>query len=190
MTVETRPPADAGTRWAWLAFGWGFAEAVIFFIVPDVLSSRLVLRDARRGFLACSISVVGALIGGAFLFSLGRDNATVLEAMDYLPGIGPCLIEEARLGLEQRGLPALFSGAFSGIPYKLYAVQIAAAAGSGLGAFILVSAAARLMRFATVTALVWAVGAIMPRVPLSTKLRIHAAAWTMFYVFYFWRMGL
>lgn len=189
MTTDAGPPAEAGTRWIWLAFVWGLAEAVFFFIVPDVLSSRLVLCDARRGFLACLVSLAGALIGGAFLFFLGGDSGPVLHAMDYLPGISSAMIEQARLGLEQDGLQALFSGAFSGIPYKLYAVQ-AAATGVGLGAFLLFSAAARLMRFGLVTAIAWAAGAALRSVPVPAKLRIHAIAWVLFYCLYFWRLGL
>jgi hypothetical protein len=190
MTTEAPRPDGLRPGWKWLAFAWGLAEALFFFIVPDVLTSRLVLRDTRRGFMACLYGVAGALIGGAVLFELGRACVPLLAAMDYIPGIGDGAIELARAGLEQSGLAALFTGALGGLPYKLFAAQAAAATDSGIGLFLLVSALARLARFGVVTGVAWAAGVLMPRVPLSTKLWIHAVAWTVFYAFYFWRTGL
>jgi len=189
MTMGAPWPDGWCAGWKWLAFGWGLAEAVFFFIVPDVLTSRLVLRDARRGFMACLFGTAGALIGGAVLFQLGRAGVPLLAAMDHIPGISDGAIEKARLGLEKSGLLALFTGALGGLPYKLFAAQAVAVTGSGVGAFLLVTAFARLARFGVVTGIAWAAGAMMPRVSLPAKLRIHAAAWSVFYAFYFWRMG-
>lgn len=190
MTPDPPPSDGPSANWKWLAFTWGLAEAVFFFIVPDVLSSRLVLQDARRGFLACLFSVVGALLGGLFLYSLADGSAPALAAMDYIPGISAALIEQSRRGLEQQGLMALFSGAFSGIPYKLYAVQAAAITDAGIGVFMLFSLAARLLRFCLVTGLVWCVGALLGRLTTRAKLRLHTVAWALFYTFYFWKMGV
>jgi hypothetical protein len=190
MTTGALPADGSRAGWKWLAFAWGLAEAVFFFIVPDVFTSRLVLRDARSGFLACLFSVAGALIGGALLFQLGRAGVPLLPAMDYIPGISEGAIDKARLSLEGSGLKALFTGALGGLPYKLFAAQAATTTGSGVVLFLAVTALARFARFGIVTGVAWAAGALMPRVPLTTKLRIHAAAWTVFYVYYFWRMGL
>jgi len=190
MTTGAPAAETSSVGWKWLAFGWGLAEAVFFFIVPDLLTSRLVLRDARRGFAACLLSVAGALIGGALLFQLGRAGVPLLPAMDYIPGVSEVAIAKALVSLEDSGLMALFTGALGGLPYKLFAAQAAETTGQGIGLFLLVSAFARLARFGVVTGVAWAAGALLPRVPLSTKLRIHAAAWAVFYAFYFWRMGL
>ena len=48
-----------------LALAWGLAEATFFFIVPDVLLSRLVLSDWRLCARACLWAVAGALVGAA-----------------------------------------------------------------------------------------------------------------------------
>lgn len=185
----TRTPVDPSPRWLWLAFAWGLAEAVFFFIVPDVLTTRLVLQRARTGFLACLTSLAGALLGGLLLFELSKGNALLFSMMDCVPGISPTLIEQARLGLEERGLLALFAGAVGGIPYKLYAVQASSAASANLAMFLLVSAGARFGRFMFATGLAWLVGATLRSLAISTRLRLHAIVWFVFYVFYFLRMG-
>jgi membrane protein YqaA with SNARE-associated domain len=185
--------AEPGRGWLWLAFAWGLAEATFFFIVPDVLTSRLVLQKPRAGFTACLCSLAGALLGGLLLFFLGRQPEMLpplAVAIDWLPGISPALMEKARLGLEQHGPAALFTGVLAGIPYKLYATQ-SAAAGLGLGVFVVASTAARLLRFLLVTALAWFVGTkLLPNLSAAIKLRIHLGSWIVFYFFYFWQMGL
>lgn len=174
-----------------LAFAWGLAESTFFFFVPDVLSSRFVLQNARHGFLACFASLAGALLGGLIVFKLGSDaalNASLLSAMTYLPGINTSVIETARLNLAHHGAGALFAGMLTGIPYKLYALQ-APPAGVNLGLFMLVSIGARLSRFLIVTTSIWLIGRTMlAKLSATTRLRIHAAGWFTFYAVYFWRM--
>lgn len=185
--------AIPGRSGRWLAFGWGLAEATFFFVVPDVLSSRLVLRDTKNGFTACLWSLAGALLGGVVLFVLGRNPATaevLLRAFDLIPGIQPALMAEARRSLEQSGAAALFAGFIGGIPYKLYAVQ-AAGTGMGLPVFLAASAAARLSRFLLSTTLAWGIGRLLlHKLAPAALLRVHAAGWCCFYAVYFWRMGL
>lgn len=185
--------ATAGRGARWLAFGWGLAEATFFFVVPDVLSSRLVLRDTKAGFAACLWSLAGALLGGCALFFLGQNPATaeaLLRAFDHILGIQPALMAEARSGLEQSGATALFAGFIGGIPYKLYAVQ-AAGAGLGLPVFLAASTASRLSRFLLSTAFAWATGRLLlHKLAPAALLRVHAASWCLFYAVYFWRMGL
>jgi len=182
-----------GQGWQWLAFFWGMAEATCFFIVPDVLTSRMVLINPRRALLACITSLAGALLGGALLYQLSANPtllAQLLTGMDWLPGVSPRLIERARLGLETHGLAALFVGLLGGIPYKLYAVQ-AAGFGSGFGVFLLVSIFARLSRFLSVTFFSYIASTrLLPNLSTAAKLRIHTMAWTGFYLIYFLRMGL
>jgi membrane protein YqaA with SNARE-associated domain len=194
--VTPEPPfsTDRPSRsWQVLAFVWGLAEATCFFIVPDVLCSRLVLRQPRQGFTACFTSLAGALVGGALLYFLGRDparSAVLLAAMDWLPGISPELGEQARQGLASQGPGTLFLGALNGIPYKLYAIQ-AASTGLGFVTFMLTSIGARLARFLAVTGLAWLIGAkILPNLSVAAKLHIHFAFWGLFYFAYFGMMGV
>ena len=193
MTVAPVPSSPSQLRpHLGLAFAWGLAESTFFFLVPDVLTSRWVLQNPRRGFLACFASLGGALLGGAILYAIGSRSTLVgpmLVAMNCLPGISPALGETARLSLEQHGVGALFGGILSGIPYKLFALQ-AQEAGVNLGVFMAASAAARLFRFLCVTGFAWLIGqTLMAKLSATTRLRIHAAGWTLFYLVYFWRMS-
>jgi membrane protein YqaA with SNARE-associated domain len=194
--VKPGPPiltVASGGGWPLLAFGWGFAEATFFFVIPDVYSSRLVLVRPRQGFAACFFSLGGAMAGGLALYYIGQQpgaTESIKSAFDWLPGINPDLINAARLGLQDHGMSALFLGVLSGIPYKLYAVQ-AAGAGLSVGTFVIASVFARLIRFLLVTFSAWFLGArLLPNLSTDTKLHIHAGAWLMFYVLYFWRMGV
>jgi membrane protein YqaA with SNARE-associated domain len=178
-------------RALWLAAGWGLAEATCFFIVPDVLLSRLALRKPRLALTACFAAMVAAVAGGLLLYWLGATLAprtALLSAADWLPGISPPMMESARAGLEQRGLAALFVGVLQGIPYKLFAVQ---AAPIGVFSFVLVSAAARLARFLAVTIFsALAGGWLVAKFGPAATLRLHAGVWIAFYAFYFWRIGI
>ena len=174
-----------------VAFLWGLAESTFFFFVPDVWSSRIVLRNPRHGFLACFASLSGALIGGLILFFCGTHPtlaAALLSAADYLPGISPALVDSARLALEQHGANALFAGGLSGIPYKLFALQ-APSMGVSLSLFLLVSAGARFFRFLIVTGAAWLISrTLLAKLTATIQLRIHAVGWAGFYLVYFWRM--
>lgn len=191
--MNTAPAENPGRGWLWWAFAWGLAEATFFFIIPDVLTSRLVLQKPRLGFAACFSSLAGALLGGWLLFWVGHDpsvRVTLIQAMDWLPGITPALVGKAGEGLMQHGLSALFTGVLAGIPYKLYALQ-AAWAGADFVAFMQVSLFARLSRFFLVTGLSWFVGSkLLSNLSLTTRLRIHTGSWLVFYTGYFWRMSL
>jgi len=105
------PANFEGPRCQWLAFFWGLAEATCFFIVPDALTSRMVLTNPRRALHACLASLAGALLGGALLYSSGANLALrtqLLAGMDWLPGISPDLIEKARLARARSALRRRF----------------------------------------------------------------------------------
>lgn len=170
----------------WIAFVWGLAEATVFFIVPDVLLTRLALKDFRSAWIASLWAVGGALLGGTVLYLAARNGVAPFlpDAFDRIPGISPGLIERTGIGLQNQGLPALASGALSGQPYKLYAVH-AGLQNLPLLPFIGASAAARLARFLLTAALVWAIGLGLRRKSETFRLRLHLGGWVAFYVFYF-----
>jgi membrane protein YqaA with SNARE-associated domain len=122
-----------------IALTWGFAEATVFFIVPDVFLSWLALRDYRRALLACLWAVGGALLGGIALWQMGPGEAEAVRAVFVeLPGIDTSMLQSVRQQLEANGLIALFFGPLSGTPYKLYALE-AGQLGVRWDAFMLVS---------------------------------------------------
>ena len=174
-----------------IAAAWGFAEATVFFFVPDVWLSWLALRAPRRALYACLWATAGAVLGGAVMVAFGSAEPAAAEALlDAVPGIGPDLVAEVRQELADRGFLALFLGPLRGVPYKLYAVE-AGALGLSAAALLLWTVPARLLRFLAVTAFAAALAALPPlrRRPRLAR-TLHLLAWSAFYTFYFWKMGI
>ena len=173
-----------------IAFAWGLAESTVFFIVPDVLLTRLALSDFRRALVAGLWAVAGALLGGTALWFAARHDATqfFLNAFDWLPGISRGLIVRTAQALDTHGLTALATGALSGQPYKLYAVH-AGAQGIPLTGFLIVSAVARFVRFTLTATVAWLAGRVLRHLPEASRLRLHLYCWLIFYSCYFVVMG-
>jgi hypothetical protein len=170
---------------------WGFAEATLFFLVPDIwLSFVAVKRGLRPGVAACAAALAGALAGGLVMYIWGAaDSALAEAALMRVPAIDQTMISEVRGELATTGVTAIFLGPLFGIPYKIYAVE-AASAGLGPLVFLLISIPARLSRFLLVTAVAWAASALSARF-IGPRLRISvlAAVWLAFYAAYFHAMG-
>ena len=165
---------------------WGFAEATLFVIVPDVLLTMMAVSSLRRALIACLFALLGALAGGALMYQWGaRDRETALATLDRLPAIGPDMIREVAAELRTHGLFALFFGPMKGVPYKIYAAQ-ASAHGIGLGSFLLVSIPARLIRFGLLTLVA---GMISRKGWITWKPRrkviLLGSGWGVFYTCYF-----
>ena len=116
--------------------------------MPDVL---LTLIAQRRGFRAAIVAtvcaVLGACLGGALMWRLGRDHqASMIALLDWLPAISPEMIASAAPVLARNPFDALVEGAFSGVPYKVFAA-LAAHAGISLAPFLLITIPARAARF-------------------------------------------
>lgn len=173
-----------------LAWFWGFAEATVFIIVPDVLISWRAIQGYKRAFIASLWILCGALVGGCLLWFLGRTDAEALhEVFVSLPAINDTMIVNVRSQLEEVGLVALFIGPLSGTPYKIYAVE-AANLGFGLGVFLLVSIPARLIRFLLVGAIAGALGQLARRkLSLRHARFLHIAFWAGLYLWYFSVIG-
>ncbi len=172
-------------RWHAFAFAWGFAEATLFFVVPDVLITWIALRDRRRALGACLSALAGALAGGALMAVLGHAHPQAVHAwLDRVPAIGPALIDQARDAMRQLGGVALIGGAFTGVPYKLYAAQ-ALASGLSLPMLLAWTVPARLSRFVLLALLTHAVaGWLRPRTRAGTVTAIWAVAWIVNYALY------
>ncbi len=189
----TQPPAGKRRPHdAWLAGVWGLGEATFFFIVPDVLLTRLALQKGLMHALRqCLWALAGALTGGLLVYAIARSGRAeqLAAAFTFLPGISPGLITAAGSSLAHDGWSALFAGALRGTPYKLYALH-AGAQVSSLGSFLLVSFAARLLRFGLTTLIAWWIGRRLGRhLAPARLLQIHLFFWLLFYVAYFGIMG-
>jgi membrane protein YqaA with SNARE-associated domain len=188
MSGATRPVDGAASRRSptWLALVWGFAEATVFFIVPDVLISRVALRDLRGALVASGWALVGSLLGGTVLWFAATHGAVgpLLRGFAYLPGISLDLIAHTGQALYDTGARAILTGGFIGQPYKLFAAH-AGAQEMALSSFLAASAAARLLRFAASALLGRLAGRALQNQPVSVMLRLHLLAWAAFYLLYF-----
>jgi len=186
--TETKPPVP-GHREAWaagIAFAWALAEATVFFISPDILLTRLALRDFRSAARAGVWAVAGALLGGALLWFAAEhgEAGALLRLFERTPGINAALVQRTAQEFSEQGLAALFTGALRGHPYKLFAVH-AGAANVPLAAFLAVSACARSFRFMASITLAWIAGRALRRRSVAFRHWAHAFFWSAFYVIYF-----
>lgn len=168
------------------AFLWGLAEATLFFIVPDVLLSLLALQNRRRAWIACGYAVAGAMLGGALMYTwAAHDPAQVRSLLISIPAITPDLPDQVRTQLHEWGYASLFAGAFSGVPYKLYASEAGDAALPLVG-LLAITIPARALRFVLVVAVVngiarrWLGGWTQAR-----RVVVLLACWALFYGGYF-----
>jgi membrane protein YqaA with SNARE-associated domain len=176
-----------GLIWIAAAAGWGVAEATLFFFVPDVLLTYVVMRFGLRAGLQLAIvaAVAASITGIGMLLWAGHDPETARSVVLIVPAIGPDLLERAHSEIASNWPLHLFTGAMTGVPYKLYAVE-AGAAHINLLLFALVSFPARLTRFVLTV-----LGAELGREILIKMRRFGwrywawAATWFLVYAFYF-----
>ena len=165
---------------------WGFAEAILFFIVPDLWLSVAGRDDLRAGLRACLYALIGALVGGSIVYYWGaHDHSRALAAMDKVPAVSAEMISCVGSELNHRGPWALLFGLVSGTPYKLYAAQ-AAGAGVDFWLFLLVSIPGRLIRFVAVTLFCHYCVRLLRRLGLAENfLMALLFGWTLFYLLFF-----
>ncbi len=173
--------SDRATMWG--AFSWGFAEATLFFIVPDVLLTWRALDDLRGALRACLAALLGALPGGALMWAWGRaDIESAQWLVELVPAVGADMMDEVRHAIAARGAAAVLLGPLVGEPYKVYAIQCGAG-GVGLLPFLIVSVPARLARFLLLTFVAAFAARFVP--PLRARRVVLATLWLVFYMIYF-----
>jgi membrane protein YqaA with SNARE-associated domain len=169
-----------------LAFVWGLAESTVFFIVPDVLLTRIALRDFRGAMIAGVWTTLGALIGATALWFAARHDHTqlLLKASDWIPGISRELMVRTAQALHTQGVTAVATGALSGQPAKLYAVH-AGAQNIPLVMFLTVLTAARFVRFTLTATVAWLAARVLRSRGDEFLVRLHFWSWLAFYTAYF-----
>ncbi|HSG94846.1 MAG TPA: hypothetical protein VLA28_04965 [Afifellaceae bacterium] len=169
------------------AFLWGFAEATLFFIVTDVLLTLLVVwRGFRVALLAALAAALGAVPGGALMLTWSAyDPAGLFAVLERLPSINAAMIENAGMALAGDWFAAILAGAFSGVPYKVFAAQVWPA-GIGTLAFLLATVPLRLARYLALVMMVGGIDAVL-RCWLGRHIRITilCGTWVLFYAI-FW----
>jgi len=168
---------------------WGFAEATLFFIVPDVYLTCVGLYDFRKSLIACLYALLGAMVGGCIMYYWGmRDVSTALSALDAIPSISADMLARVRADIVEMEIWAVPLGPLLGVPYKTFAVQ-AGSVGIGLVSFLLMTIPARLIRFLVITAAApWLANRLAGKRPVRQRLIILLSGWGIFYLFYFLKM--
>jgi membrane protein YqaA with SNARE-associated domain len=175
-----------------VALGWGFAEATIFFIVPDVWIGLLALFSWRAGLRAVIWAVAGALIGGALMYAIGAQVPPDRTArlLDAIPAISPAMIERVEAEMRERGPASMLLGPLQGTPYKIYA-RTAGMQEQPLIAFLLWSIPARGARFLLVALVAALYGWLVRRITSRPAWLVgpYVLAWAIFYAAYFRAYG-
>ncbi len=175
-----------------VSFVWGLAEAVFFFLIPDIWLSRLVLMNRNEAYLNCAIASFAALVGGCFMYFVSVSHfAEVKELLAFVPAVSASMIDKVGVQIEQEGLlRALLTGMITGIPYKLFA-SWSGFLGLPLIVFIAASVTMRALRFFTVVALFDLVSSVMrKKLSIHQIYVIHGFVWLAVYTFYFCKFGI
>jgi membrane protein YqaA with SNARE-associated domain len=175
-----------------VAFGWGFAEATLFFVVPDVWIGLLALFSWRAGLRAVVWAVIGALAGGALMYGVGAqlDRDISARLLDAVPAISLGMVERVEEEMRDHGPPSMLLGPLRGTPYKIYA-RTAGVQEQPLSTVLLWTIPARGARFVLIAAVSALYGWLVRRITSRTGLLLgpYLLAWTLFYVGYFWTYG-
>jgi membrane protein YqaA with SNARE-associated domain len=178
--------------WLAAAAAWGFAEATLFFIVPDVLLTWLAgfrPQVAWRAVLAC---LGGALAGGVVMYVAATQAPESMRALlDCVPAVSGELVGRTGAALQADYGPQMLRAGFSGVPYKILAVE-SAAQGQGLATFLAWSVPARLSRWVFVVLFARGVAKLVrARVARADGVlwTLWAVGWGIVYVVYFRVMG-
>ena len=167
---------------------WGFAEATLFFIVPDVIVGFVGLHHPRKALVAGAAAVGGACVGGALLYVVGRQVGGDLRGvMDAVFAIEPTMLDLAHDQLLDSGGLAIVNAPSQGIPYKLYAAEWSLL-GWGLPSLVLWTIPARAIRIVGFGLLMAIVGKVLrSRIERRSSAwsLAYVAAWAVFYT-YFW----
>ena len=171
----------------WVGAGWGFAEASLFFIVPDAWLGLVALFAPRRMLLTLGAILAGAAVGAVCLYLATMTWADELtDLILALPAIAPADLEQARGQLQDDGAGAILPAFVDGRAVKLY-VHGAALDGIGLPEVVVFTVLNRLLRLLLVGGVMAAIGSvghsIVARSPRAAA-ALYVAGWIVFYAAY------
>lgn len=173
-----------------LSFAWGFAEATLFFIVPDVLLSLVAIFSLRRVWQHIAAAIAGAVAGGALIVLWAQTNPdSAVALVKKVPFVTERMFSRVDLSYQTRGIFAVYAGPLTGTPYKIYAV--AAPRFVSPTSFLFATIPARGWRFVLVSLFSAACAGVLRKywnASLRQLTRWHALAWMAFYAFYWTRI--
>ncbi|MSP12183.1 MAG: hypothetical protein EXR62_04405 [Chloroflexi bacterium] len=115
-----------------LMFLWAVAEAIVWPIIPDALLFPVAIGGRRRYWKILGAAVLGSALGGIAIYLFAYFMPGAVESI--LPRL-PCestrlvqdfMIQRAKTALAQQGVMAFWTQPWSGVSYKVYALEGAA----------------------------------------------------------------
>jgi membrane protein YqaA with SNARE-associated domain len=140
-------------------FWLSFAESSFFPVPPDVLQIALTLERRSRAWWYAAVSTAGSVLGGVagWLIGWGLWHLVSEFFFRYIPGVTAANFELVREKFDANAFLAIFTAAFTPIPYKVFTI-----AGGvfhiSLLALIVGSILGRGARFFLVAGIFWFVG--------------------------------
>lgn len=183
---RSKPTLKVSAWFAALAAVWGFCEALLFFIVPDVLTTAGAVVRPRVGSISVVLALCGALLGGWLMHVWATEDVTGAAAeVLRTPGATHARLLMAERQLRDHGVAGMLVGGVSFVPYKLYGIA-SVTQGMSLPMFLLCSTLARGVRFAATTALAgWIAHGPLRAWSVKNKIALHLAVWSAIYGVYF-----
>lgn len=167
---------------------WGFAEATLFFIVPDVWLGRIALTSLKRALVATVATLAGAVLGGVLVAMVCAhiSPTTSMRVMDAIPAIAPLMIQQVDAEVGEHGSRAIMDGPVRGIPYKPYARSVGVMGGPDAG-FVGWSILGRAYRWIIILPLIRLLSYLAERfLHLSPRQSgvVYVVGWSLFYAYY------
>ena len=165
---------------------WGFAESIVFPVIPDVAIGLLALVVPRRAVPMFGALLVGALAGSAVLYGLSLASPAAVEGMLLaLPAIPPSMLTEAAVTVAD-GSPLSMATAGPGTPLKVYTYSWATGPATpiALAAGVVLNRVTRIVPGLLLLAIVGRVAPAFLRRHDRLVLTVYAAAYVAGYVVY------
>ena len=178
--------------WLLLAGVWGYSEATLFFIVPDVLLTAMVIRVGYSASLkACLVCSVSAALGGLTMYWFGSgDFDSARTMLEKVPAISSDFFNKVEKDATRDWYYAVFVGGISGVPYKIFAT-IAGQQALHFWPFFWWSVMTRSIRFflsATISACLLRILKAAPNASIRPMF-VWGLMWFLIYLVYFWIHG-
>lgn len=166
---------------------WGFAEATLFFILPDVLLSYYALDKKSQLIRLSCITLIGALLGGTLMYYWGQhDYEVAYRWVESVPAINNELMSSVKENMRQSDSLAIMLGPLQGLPYKTFAAQ-AYSAGITIESFLFISVPARLIRFLAIAYIArWIATGFLKNLQQKQLVAVWGGAWVLVYGVYFY----
>ena len=178
----------ANRRWASAVLAlWGFGEAIVLPVVPDVLLYLLAFSAPRRAAPLFGWVVAGALVGSVVLavLTLGRPDLARSTVMS-VPGIDQAMVFDAQFAVRD-GDPLAMAHFGPGTPLKVYTFAWWTGPRDGLE-FVVGVVVNRLERIGPGVLLLAIAGALAPAWLRRRELVLlagYALFWVAFYALWF-----